>query len=176
MELGSRDYKATSSPLLLDSTGSLCVQPRGKDDLDSIGCDVSKTESARRGATQGPEFAAMGLVLVRDMKAADLIIDLDRPVFTYTFTFSVTNPESSVLVTNGKVTAFDGNLAAPKDRGSDGQAPPRRPRSSEQVTKFDAAMIRRPDPVLVLRSTGTSRHRESLKTLETGAGRSRIPT
>lgn len=61
-----------------------------------------------------PEFAAMGLVLVRDMKAADLIIDLDRPVFTYIFTFTVTNPESSVLVTSGKVTAFDGNLAAPK--------------------------------------------------------------
>jgi hypothetical protein len=61
-----------------------------------------------------PEFAAMGLVLVRDMKAADLIIDLDRPVFTYTFTFSVSNPETSVLVTSGKVTAFDGNVAAPK--------------------------------------------------------------
>lgn len=60
-----------------------------------------------------PEFTAMGLVLVRDMKAADLIIDLDRPVFTYTFTYTVTNPESSVLVTSGKVTAFDGNLAAP---------------------------------------------------------------
>ena len=59
----------------------------------------------------------MGLVLVRDMKAADLIIDLDRPVFTYTFTFSVTNPETSVLVTSGKVTAFDGNLAAPKIAG-----------------------------------------------------------
>jgi len=61
-----------------------------------------------------PEFSAMGLVLVRDMKAADLVVDLDRPVFTYTFTFSVTNPDTSVLVTSGKVTAFDGNLAAPK--------------------------------------------------------------
>ncbi len=61
-----------------------------------------------------PEFAAMGLVLVRDMNAADLIIDLDRPLFTYIFTFTVTNPESSVLVASGKVTAFDGNLAARK--------------------------------------------------------------
>jgi hypothetical protein len=64
-----------------------------------------------------PEFAAMGLVLVRDMKAADLIINVDRPVFTYTFTFSATNPETSVLVTSGKVTAFDGNFAAPKIAG-----------------------------------------------------------
>lgn len=43
-----------------------------------------------------------------------MIIDLDRPVFTYTFTFSVTNPETSVLVIYGKGTAFDGNFAAPK--------------------------------------------------------------
>ncbi|MFY9572140.1 MAG: hypothetical protein WAV20_12135 [Blastocatellia bacterium] len=44
-----------------------------------------------------PEFTAMGLVLVRDMKATDLIIDLDRPVCTYIFTFTVTNPKTSVL-------------------------------------------------------------------------------
>ena len=38
-------------------------------------------------------------------------------MFTYTFTFSVTDPETSVLVTNGKVTAFDGTFAAPKIAG-----------------------------------------------------------
>ena len=62
-----------------------------------------------------PELSAMRLVLVRD--AADLIVDLDRPVFTYTFTFSATNRETRVLVTSGKVKAFDGNFAAPKIAG-----------------------------------------------------------
>lgn len=60
------------------------------------------------------EFAAMELMIVKDARVADLQIDLDRPLFTYTFTFSVSNPETSIVLTTGKVTAFDGNFAAPK--------------------------------------------------------------
>jgi mono/diheme cytochrome c family protein len=59
-------------------------------------------------------FKAAGLVFVRDARAADLKIELDRPVFTYTFTYVITSTETSVLVMSGKVTAFDGNYAAPK--------------------------------------------------------------
>jgi len=61
-----------------------------------------------------PGFREAGLVFVRDARVADLKIELDRPVFTYTFTFVVTSMETSVLVMSGKVTAFDGNFAAPK--------------------------------------------------------------
>jgi hypothetical protein len=61
-----------------------------------------------------PGFKAAGLVFVRDARSADLKIELDRPVFTYTFTYVVTSTETSVLVMSGKVTAFDGNYAAPK--------------------------------------------------------------
>jgi hypothetical protein len=61
-----------------------------------------------------PGFKEAGLVFVRDARAADLKIELDRPVFTYTFTYTVTSMETSVLVMSGKVTAFDGNFAAPK--------------------------------------------------------------
>jgi mono/diheme cytochrome c family protein len=61
-----------------------------------------------------PEFAAMELVIVKDARAANLRVDLDRPLFTFTFTFSVSNPETSLVVANGKVNAFDGNFAAPK--------------------------------------------------------------
>ncbi len=56
----------------------------------------------------------MELMIVKDARVADLRIDLDRPLFTYTFTFSVSNPETSLVLKNGKVTAFDGNFAAPK--------------------------------------------------------------
>jgi mono/diheme cytochrome c family protein len=62
-------------------------------------------------------FKDAGLVFVRDPRAADLKIELDRPVFTYTFTFVVTSTETSVLVMSGKVKAFDGNFAAPKIAG-----------------------------------------------------------
>jgi mono/diheme cytochrome c family protein len=61
-----------------------------------------------------PEFEAMGLAIVKDAAKADLMIDLDRPVFTYTFTYSVSSADTRVVVMSGKVIAFDGNLAAPK--------------------------------------------------------------
>ena len=45
---------------------------------------------------------------------ADVIIDIDRPLFTYTFTYKITSRGSGVVLATGKVTAFDGNAAAPK--------------------------------------------------------------
>jgi hypothetical protein len=60
------------------------------------------------------EFQAGKLFIVKDMRAADLVIVLDRPLFTFTFTYTVTHPQTSLLVDSGKVTAVDGNDAAPK--------------------------------------------------------------
>lgn len=45
---------------------------------------------------------------------ADVVIDIDRPLFTYTFTYKITNRGNGIILATGKVTAFDGNLAAPK--------------------------------------------------------------
>ena len=44
---------------------------------------------------------------------ADIIIEIDRPLFTYTFTYKITNRGNGILLATGKVTAFDGNAAAP---------------------------------------------------------------
>ena len=44
----------------------------------------------------------------------DVIIDIDRPLFTYTFTYKITNRSNGVVLATGKVTAWDGNDAAPK--------------------------------------------------------------
>jgi len=46
--------------------------------------------------------------------AADIIVDIDRPVFTYTFTYQITNRSNGIVLATGKITAFDGNAAAPK--------------------------------------------------------------
>jgi hypothetical protein len=73
-----------------------------------------KPDQLENDLSKLPGFKEAGLVFVRDVRAADLKIELDRPVFTYTFTFVVTSMETSVLVMSGKVTAFDGNYAAPK--------------------------------------------------------------
>lgn len=60
-----------------------------------------------------PEFAAWQLLIVDDVKVADAMIEVDRPLFTFTFTFTLTDRKTSVLLASGKVTAWDGNLAAP---------------------------------------------------------------
>jgi mono/diheme cytochrome c family protein len=68
-------------------------------------------ENALRGKA---DFQSLDIAIVKDRNAADLVIDLNRPLFTFDFTYSVTHRQSSRLVTSGKVTAFDGNGAAPK--------------------------------------------------------------
>lgn len=44
---------------------------------------------------------------------ADIVIEIDRPVFTFTFTYKITDRSNGILLTTGKITAFDGNAAAP---------------------------------------------------------------
>ena len=45
---------------------------------------------------------------------ADVLVEIDRPLFTYTFTYTLTSRGSGVILASGKVTAFDGNAAAPR--------------------------------------------------------------
>jgi hypothetical protein len=45
---------------------------------------------------------------------ADIMVFIDRPLFTYTFTYRITDQRTGIILATGKVTAFDGNAAAPK--------------------------------------------------------------
>ena len=45
---------------------------------------------------------------------ADVIIEIDRPLFTYTFTYQITSRSNGIVLATGKVSAFDGNAAAPR--------------------------------------------------------------
>ena len=45
---------------------------------------------------------------------ADTIVEIDRPLFTYTFTYKIAHRRTGVILATGKITAFDGNAAAPK--------------------------------------------------------------
>ena len=46
--------------------------------------------------------------------AADIVVEIDRPIFTYTFTYQITNRSNGIVLATGKITAIDGNVAAPK--------------------------------------------------------------
>ena len=73
-----------------------------------------KPDQLEHALRERKEFEALGLMIVKDPNVADLMIDLDRPLFTYTFTFTVSSSQTSVLLMSGKVIAFDGNFASPK--------------------------------------------------------------
>ena len=63
------------------------------------------------------ELEAWQLLILDDYQkrgVADLLVEIDRPLFTFTFTYKLTDRASGVLLATGKVTAFDGNAAAPK--------------------------------------------------------------
>ena len=62
------------------------------------------------------EFEAWEMAIIDDWdkrKVADIIIEVDRPLFTFTFTYKITDRSNGVLLASGKITAFDGNIAAP---------------------------------------------------------------
>jgi hypothetical protein len=63
------------------------------------------------------EFVAWQMAIIDawdKRNVADVIIDIDRPLFTYTFTYKITSRSNGIVLASGKVTAFDGNAAAPK--------------------------------------------------------------
>ena len=58
-------------------------------------------------------FHDWGLTVVRDRKLADLDVEVDRPLWTYTFTVVVQDARTSMLLGNDEVIAASGGLAAP---------------------------------------------------------------
>ena len=44
---------------------------------------------------------------------ADTEIEIDRPLFTFTFTYKIKNRRTGIVLATGKINAFDGNAAAP---------------------------------------------------------------
>jgi len=63
-----------------------------------------------------PEFETWKMVFVDGWKkqdVADILIEIDRPLFTYTWTYQIINRSNGIVLATGKVTAFDGNFATP---------------------------------------------------------------
>lgn len=62
------------------------------------------------------EFEAWELAILdgwNKRNVADIVIEVDRPLFTFTFTYKITDRANGIILSSGKVTAFDGNIAAP---------------------------------------------------------------
>lgn len=74
-------------------------------------------EQLQNSLRKRKEFDTWQMAIVdgyANRNVADIIIDIDRPLFTYTFTYKITNRGNGIILASGKVTAFDGNFAAPE--------------------------------------------------------------
>jgi len=58
------------------------------------------------------EFRALGLNVVSGYAGGELLVTVGRPLFTYDFTYSVSDARTSVVLATGKITAIDGPHAA----------------------------------------------------------------
>jgi hypothetical protein len=58
------------------------------------------------------DWPKLALTIVQDKRVADLVIEIDRPLFTYIHTYVVVDKKTSIVLGAGKVTAFDGTIAS----------------------------------------------------------------
>jgi hypothetical protein len=65
-----------------------------------------------RALAMQKEWPQLGLTIVQDQRVADLLIEIDRPLFTYVHTFVIVDKRTSIVLGTGKVTAFDGTTAS----------------------------------------------------------------
>lgn len=65
-----------------------------------------------RALAQQKDWEKLGLTIVGDQRVADLIIEIDRPLFTYVHTFVISDKKTTIVLGAGKVTAFDGTIAS----------------------------------------------------------------
>jgi hypothetical protein len=64
-----------------------------------------------------PAFESWQMAIIdswTQREIANIIIEIDRPIFTFTFTYQITHRGTGVVLATGKVNAFDSNAAAPE--------------------------------------------------------------
>jgi hypothetical protein len=72
-----------------------------------------------------PDFQALGLKIVTDVKEADLVVDVTLPFLSWMWTYVVTHQASNTQLANGKLREITAGLASPKlakDMGAQLQA------------------------------------------------------
>lgn len=96
--------------------GPRALLGRGKTIFVSSGTSYFEPVQLHNALLKRSEFEAWEMAIIDGWdkrNIADMYIEIDRPLFTFTFTYGVTDRSTGMLLTSGKVTAFDGNEAAP---------------------------------------------------------------
>ena len=82
----------------------------------SSGTSYFETIQLQNALRKRSEFEAWELAIIDSWtkgKLADIFIEIDRPLFTFTFTYKITDRANNMVLTTGKITAIDGEVAAP---------------------------------------------------------------
>jgi hypothetical protein len=84
----------------------------------SSNTDYFEPVQLQNALSKRAEFDAWGMAILDGLhwekrNLADITIEVDRPLFTFNFTYKVTDRSNGILLATGKITAFDGNAAAP---------------------------------------------------------------
>lgn len=69
-------------------------------------------DTLERALALQKNWPELGLTIVHDQRVADILIELDRPLFTYDHTFVIVDKKTSIVLDSGKVTAIDGTTAS----------------------------------------------------------------
>ncbi len=76
--------------------------------------DLINDQMMENALMKRPEFAKWKLIIVKDRKLADIDINVEHDLFTWNYRYSMTDRRTNILLTSGKVTAWDGNIASGK--------------------------------------------------------------
>ena len=61
-----------------------------------------------------PEFENRQLILVKDSKTPDVVINVEHDLFTFDYRYTMTDRRTDIVLATGKVTAWDGKIASAK--------------------------------------------------------------
>ncbi len=65
-----------------------------------------------RELLSNPDFRSLEIDVVKSDRGGELLVEVDRPIFTYDFTYTVSESHSGIVLATGKVIAIDGPHAA----------------------------------------------------------------
>lgn len=69
-------------------------------------------DTLQRALLSNKKWPQLGLIIVQDPRLGDLVVEVDRPLFTYVHTFVLSDQKTTIVLGSGKQTAFDGTIAS----------------------------------------------------------------
>jgi hypothetical protein len=107
-----RDTQAPQSSSAIAGTDPKLILKNAKTIFIRSKTSFLTVDTLDRALAKQKDWEKLGLTIVQDPRVADLLIEIDRPLFTYVHTFVIADKKTTIVLGSGKVTAFDGTIAS----------------------------------------------------------------